>query len=61
MDGWDAEASLAGYFRFYNQERIHQALDYRTPRDVYLDRGSSGGKPHDEKRIEVIALTGIAG
>ena len=31
-DGWEAEASLARYFRFYCDERVHQALDYRTPR-----------------------------
>ena len=42
-DGWHAEASLAEYFRFYNQERIHQALGYRTPLEVYRDRGSSEG------------------
>ncbi|HLZ24114.1 MAG TPA: hypothetical protein VKQ30_18525 [Ktedonobacterales bacterium] len=23
------------YFRFYNYERPHQALDYRTPAQVY--------------------------
>jgi len=34
-DGWEAEASLAAYFRFYNQERIHQSLDYRTPAELY--------------------------
>jgi len=34
-DGWEAEASLADYFRFYNHQRIHQALDYRTPAEVY--------------------------
>jgi putative transposase len=34
-DGWEAEASLAEYFRFYRDERIHQALDYRTPAAVY--------------------------
>ncbi len=34
-DGWDAEASLAAYFRFYVHERIHQSLGYRTPADVY--------------------------
>jgi len=34
-DGWQAEASLAAYFRFYNHERIHQALGYRTPAAVY--------------------------
>ncbi len=26
---------LARYFDFYNQERVHQALDYRTPYQVY--------------------------
>jgi putative transposase len=35
VDGWQAEASLVAYFRFYNEERIHQALGYRTPADVY--------------------------
>ena len=34
-DGWQAERSLAGYFEFYCQRRIHQALDYRTPAAVY--------------------------
>ncbi len=34
-DGWEAEASLARYFRFYCERRIHQALDYRTPLEVY--------------------------
>jgi putative transposase len=37
-DGWEAEASLAAYFRFYNDERIHQSLGYRTPADVYTER-----------------------
>ena len=37
-DGWAAEVSLADYFRFYNEERIHQALDYRTPAEVYKER-----------------------
>jgi putative transposase len=40
-DGWEAERSLAGYFRFYCQERVHQALGYRTPAEVYGRRGSS--------------------
>ncbi len=31
---------LRGYFRFYNQQRPHQALGYKTPAQVY--RGKSG-------------------
>ena len=36
-DGWEAEASLARYFRFYCDTRLHQALDYRTPAEVYRE------------------------
>lgn len=31
----DAITGLDRYFRFYNNERPHQALDYRTPAEVY--------------------------
>jgi putative transposase len=31
----DARAHLGRYFRFYNQERPHQALAYQTPAAVY--------------------------
>ena len=30
--------SLEAYFRFYNEERLHQALGYRTPATVYRER-----------------------
>jgi putative transposase len=32
---WDARHGLARYFAFYNAERLHQALGYRTPAAVY--------------------------
>jgi len=31
----DARHGLARYFAFYNAERLHQALGYRTPAEVY--------------------------
>jgi putative transposase len=31
----DLEAGLSAYFRFYDEERPHQSLDYRTPGEVY--------------------------
>lgn len=34
-NAWEAEESLAAYFRFYCDQRIHQSLQYRTPREVY--------------------------
>lgn len=30
-----AVAQLASYFRFYNEERVHQSLGYRTPAAIY--------------------------
>jgi len=35
----DAVRNLAVYFRFYNRERLHQALGYRTPAAVYRAAG----------------------
>ena len=32
----DAIAGLADYFQFFNTERPHQALGYRTPEEVYI-------------------------
>jgi putative transposase len=34
----EARTGLERYFRFYNQERLHQSLDYRTPAAIYLAR-----------------------
>jgi putative transposase len=33
----EARAGIAEYFEFYNHKRLHQALDYRTPAEVYFD------------------------
>ncbi len=35
----DLESGLTAYFWFYDEERLHQSLDYRTPAEVY--RGAS--------------------
>jgi putative transposase len=32
----DAEKGLGKYFEFYNQERLHQSLQYQTPASVYF-------------------------
>src|SRR5436190_6010626 len=37
----DLERGLRRYFAFYNGERFHQALDYRTPGDVYGARSNA--------------------
>ncbi len=30
-----ARAGIGGWLRFYNEERLHRALDYRTPSAVF--------------------------
>ena len=44
----ELESGLAAYFRFYDEERLHQSLDYRTPAEVY--RGASKQGRGGEKR-----------
>lgn len=39
-DGWQAEASLSSYFRFYCDERLHQSLGYRTPAAAHQENDS---------------------
>ena len=31
----EAVENITHYFHFYNEERIHQSLDYKTPQEVY--------------------------
>jgi putative transposase len=37
QDGREARAGLRQYFAFYNAERPHQALGYRTPAETFTD------------------------
>ena len=39
---------LADYFVFYNTERSHQALDYRTPDEVYQTARGGGARIIDK-------------
>lgn len=34
----DAREGLSAYVRFYNQERVHQSLQYKTPAEVYFGK-----------------------
>ena len=40
----DLERGLAAYFRFYNHERLHQSLGYRTPADVHASKERKAAK-----------------
>ena len=46
--GSQVRAGLRDWFALYNARRPHQALGYRTPDEVYADKGSpEPGKPVD--------------
>ena len=34
----DARRGLKRYFHFYNTERIHESLGYKTPHEIYFDK-----------------------
>lgn len=51
----DARSGIHGYLRFYNEKRLHQSLNYKTPREIYLDRSS--GNPQEEIRTTLGALS----
>ena len=41
----EVQQNLKRYFNFYNFDRPHQALDYRTPADLYYRDGSMSSIP----------------
>ena len=61
----EARRELGAYFRFYNDQRPHQALGYRTPGEVF----SEGWAPQNEEstvgrwspEADVVSYAGAAG
>jgi len=41
-DGLEARAGIGEWITFYNERRLHQALDYRTPMAVFLEGMAAG-------------------
>ena len=39
----EARSGIGAYLRFYNQERLHQSLGYRTPAEVYFSQEPEEG------------------
>lgn len=54
----EARRSLDEYFRLYNQDRLHQALGYRTPAEVHFgvpadEGGGANGRSIPRAAVEV--------
>jgi len=48
----EARYRLAAYFQFYNRERIHESLGYRTPYEVYSGRPFIFNHGQDNMHLE---------
>ena len=55
QDGREARISLRNYFRFYNTERPHQALGYRTPAEVFAPSPTTPVEPKAGSMVESFA------
>ena len=49
-DGRQAKTELEAYFRFYNTQRPHQALGYRTPAEVFSGDSAQSTEHPTERR-----------
>ena len=54
-DVQEAWASLGRYFRFYNEERLHQALGYRTPAEMRNGVDAVGAPPPQHRSLPLYA------
>jgi transposase InsO family protein len=45
----EATQGIASYFNFYNHERLHQALGYRAPRQVFEEAMDSAKLRRERK------------
>ena len=49
-DGREAKTGLDAYFNFYNTQRPHQALGYRTPAEVFNGDSMQSTEHSKERR-----------
>jgi putative transposase len=47
----ELESGLTSWFRFYNHDRPHQSLEYRTPAEVYRRPGEARGESRKAETI----------
>lgn len=51
-----ARQGLSRYFRFYNERRPHQSLEYRTPAEVYFGTGQNAAEKGAEPNLKIALL-----
>ena len=56
----EARQGLARYFQFYNHERPHQALGYRTPAALYFGTRPAATVEYDSRKGEELEVCVLA-
>ena len=56
LDVASARHDLGRYFTFYNTQRFHQALDYRTPQSVHFGAGAPSTSRAGDRRGRELGL-----
>ena len=61
----EARSEVGAYFRFYNDQRPHRALGYRTPTKVFLGAMNAPGEESKDRRSSpervMVSLPGASG
>ena len=61
----ESRRELGAYFRFYNDQRTHQALGYRTPGEVFSEATALREEESNTRRCSLgpvlVSLTQVAG
>ena len=52
----EARAGIGAYLNFYNTERPHQALDYRTPAQVFEEGWNQDHQPQVSVTPELVPV-----
>ena len=58
-EGREAKTGLDDYFRFYNTQRPHQALGYRTPAEVFNEDSVSNKRAQERRGSPKRALVDL--
>jgi transposase InsO family protein len=45
----EARQSIGAWLLFYNEQRKHQALGYKTPREIFADNTPAADEPHTKR------------
>ena len=65
VNAGEARRELGAYFRFYNDQRLHQTLGYRIPAEVFhgtMNDPEEGSRAREgSPEPELVSLAGVAG